>query len=167
MKYLILIVINIFSFLLLAQDRSFIAVNATGPLSTGSLALSSPAFFDKKNDCLKINSGVSLFSGSIGSGLFVMLCDTEEDIRAVQFRLYPNPASSTSTLVSSILLRGEREISITIVDAMGRVVIQSFRSADQLLAGTSISLNSLVAGNYFLRIDGQVVHQVISFIKVN
>lgn len=152
---------------LTAQASTFFTVSATGPLSSGESTSSLPIQFSGNSDCLKINSGLAVYSGARGSQSFVMACRTSNNEPIIELTLFPNPTTAYSRLISSVLLRSEQQLIITVVDSKGRVVLQLSKSADQLFAGADINFQQISAGSYFMRIDGRVIHQVIPFIKMN
>jgi hypothetical protein len=72
-----------------------------------------------------------------------------------------------STLISTVLIRNEQNLTLSLYDTRGRLMRQLTKTADQLLAGINIDVQDFSAGNYFLRIDGRFIHEVISFLKMN
>jgi hypothetical protein len=150
-----------------AQERLFYSVSATGRLSSGYSTSSLPVQFNKSNDCLQINSGMAVYTGTRGSQAFVMACRSSTNEPVIQLTLFPNPATTISKLISSALLRNEQSLTIAVIDVQGRVLFQLNRSPDQLLTGVSIDVQRLSAGSYFLKINGRSFYQVIPFIKMN
>jgi hypothetical protein len=150
-----------------AQEPQFFTVSATGSLSNGGYTSSLPIQFNATNDCLKLNSGLVVYAGLKGSQVFIISCRSVTTEPGIKLTLFPNPATAVSRLVSSLLLRSEQQLLISVLDAKGRVVLQFNKTADQLFAGTDIDVQPLAAGSYFMRVDGRVYHQVIPFIKTN
>lgn len=150
-----------------AQERIFFSVSATGRLSSGWSTSSLPIQINKSTDCIKLNSGIAVHAGSRGSQSFIVTCRTMNNEPNIQLTLFPNPVTMLAKLISSALLRTEQYLFISVLDMQGRMLFQIKKSPDQLLAGIDIDVQRLPAGSYFLRVDGQVFHQIISFIKMN
>jgi hypothetical protein len=149
------------------QPKVAARVSATGKLSGGGRAVSLPVSIDKTSDCLRLNSGLAVYLAERGTGSFVLACKTNTETPDVEIKLFPNPVYTYGRLVSMALLTQERQLSIGIFDAAGRNVMNLQRPADQLYAGMVIEMSRLGAGYYFLRIDGQKIHRVIPFVKIN
>lgn len=65
--------------------------------------------------------------------------------------IYPNPASSTLTITS-----GEKMSAVSVLDITGRVLMERKVNSDM----TTIDVNTLPSGIYFLRIDNEMVRFV-------
>jgi hypothetical protein len=70
-------------------------------------------------------------------------------------------------LQSTTLLLDNPNFQLRVFDAAGRLVMQRAITNSQLHAGYSLFLGTLASGNYFLKIEGASIYQVIPFIKVN
>lgn len=149
------------------QPKVAMRVSATGKPSSGGRVLSLPVSVSKNADCLRLNTGLAVYMAERGTGVFVLACKTNTETPDVEIKLFPNPVYTYARLVSMALLRQENHLTLTVLDAAGRIVLTLQRPADQLYAGISIELSRLGAGSYFLRIDGKEIHRVIPFIKVN
>ena len=162
------VIVSIFStFCLHAQGTAFFTMSATGRLSSGATVHSLPLQVNDSNMCLKLDNGIAVYRGKRGERSFVMSCRSNESQTVFQFRLFPNPTMTMSTLISTVLIRNEQNLTLSLYDTRGRLMRQLTKTADQLLAGINIDVQDFSAGNYFLRIDGRFIHEVISFLKMN
>lgn len=166
-KQLFLFLALLVSIHISAQERIFYTVSTTGRLSSGWSTCSLPIQFNRSNECIKLNSGIVVHAGSRGLQSFIMTCRTTNNEPIIQLTLFPNPATMLAKLISSALLRNEQYLIISVLDSQGKMFFQLKKSPDQLLAGIDIDVQHLPAGSYFLRVDGQVFHQAIPFIKMN
>lgn len=149
------------------QYKASMRVSVTGKLSSGDRTMSVPVSINENRKCLRLNTGLAVYMAERGSGAFVLGCRTSNVTPDVEIKLFPNPVYTYARLVSMALLSQESLLSITVLDAAGRVILALQRPADQLYAGITIEMNRLGAGSYFLRIDGKTIHRGIPFIKVN
>jgi hypothetical protein len=79
------------------------------------------------------------------------------------FEVFPNPASTTLTLLSNQLT--SQIINISIVDQIGRTVLEKQPNSESNFLNTTIKIESLPAGIYFIKVNTQSGAIVKKFIK--
>lgn len=149
-----------------AQSVSSITVSAIGAFADGGKATSLALSISKSTDCLQLNTGLALYSGIMGHLPFVMTCKTDAPTLPVDIKLYPNPVENYTRLVSSLPTTNSSPFQLSVIDALGRIVMVKQISATLLSAGISLYFGQLPSGNYFLKLDRENLHHVIPFIKV-
>ena len=150
-----------------AQSRIFFSVSAVDRVSNINNIGSYPTSLNKSTTCLQVQSGLLAFYGIEGTSLFNLDCATLNPSNNPEIRLFPNPVVNYTRIQSTTLLTANPTLQLWITDAAGRVVLRRSVSNAQLYAGTSLFLGMLSSGNYFLKIEGPSIQQVIQFIKVN
>lgn len=130
--------------------------------SMGGISLDSPAgssfggplVFSSEKSCLQINNGVIVFSStSRGSAFFDPSCGGAVNTIAPLFRLAPNPSLGVTRLYSISNSPESRDnITVLILDATGRPVMQHICKRAQLNSGYPIQTNHLASGMYFVKV---------------
>lgn len=165
--HIILLLLSSYPLIGLAQNPIFFSVSAVDPTTDQSKRASYTINLNKNVGCLQVQSGLYAWYGITGNKLFSADCPTGTPLARIEIKLFPNPAVNYTRLQSNILLNESPTLQLSIIDAIGRVVLRRSISNDQLYAGHSLYVGMLSAGNYFLKIEGASVKQVIQFIKVN
>ena len=165
--HIILLLLSSFPIVGLAQNPIFFSVSAVDPTTDQSKRASYTINLNKNVSCLQVQSGLYAWYGIMGNKLFSADCPTGTPLVRIEIKLFPNPVVNYTRLQSNMLLNESPTLQLSIIDATGRIVMRRSISNDQLYAGHSLYLGMLSAGNYFLKIEGASVKQVIQFIKVN
>jgi hypothetical protein len=89
---------------------------------------------------------------------------TEEDA-ALSVTLFPNPASDVVNIraLNSVFQSGE--VSMSVYDALGRLVMTHEVNANQLQGDVRLNVSALSKGSYVIRINGEQSSLVRKFIK--
>ena len=153
MKQLVLLSVLFFCMALkgFSQSGSFYGVSVVGSFSQGMRASSLVQSFNKRTECLQLNTGLFLYYAIKGSSKFELTCQTNSSDTPIDIRLFPNPVRNYVRLEGSGPLDIDQNLSLSLFDA----------------AGTSFFWGWLQSGNYYLRVDGEELHRVIPFIKLN
>lgn len=149
-----------------AQSIPFSRVGVIGQFTTGGYASSLATSFNNSVDCIKLNTGVTLFNGLFGQNEFFAACKSTISNEAWEFSLFPNPVVNYTRLVASSVPNSIHTISIVVVDALGRTILKAKLDPRVLRAGYVINASGLLSGNYFLRVHGDGLSRVIPFVKV-
>jgi hypothetical protein len=150
----------------IAQSMSFSRVGSIGKFSNGVYAASLATSFNNSVNCIKLNTGVTLFGGLLGRNEFFSACTSVISNDKLEFKLFPNPVVSYGRLVGSGFSSSLQTISVDVVDASGRLMMKFQLDTRILRTGHAINMSNLFSGNYFLRVHGGDLHHVIPFIKV-
>jgi hypothetical protein len=150
----------------IAQSISFSRVGSIGQLPNGVYAASLATSFNNNVDCIKLNTGVTLFNGLLGRNEFLAACKSVIPNEELQFKLFPNPVVNNARLVASGIPSSAQTISVGVVDASGRLMMKLQLDAQILRTGYAINMSNLFSGNYFLRIHVGDLNHVIPFVKV-
>lgn len=93
------------------------------------------------------------------NGLFVLKADATisvEEMGVETFNVYPNPLNSDNLSVS-LLNHDEREVTVTITDALGVEVYRSQQAVEEGLNNLSVQMpEGAKAGIYFVTITGRI-----------
>lgn len=149
------------------QSRLFFNVSAVDRTTDNTKIVSYATSIYKNTACLQVITGLSTFYGIVGNKLFVLDCSNGPVNSKPEIKLFPNPAMNYTRLQSTTLLLDNPNFQLRVFDAAGRLVMQHAITNSQLHAGYSLFLGTLASGNYFLKIEGASIYQVIPFIKVN
>jgi hypothetical protein len=122
---------------------------------------------EKNIACLQVVSGLYAYYGIAGNKLFALDCPTGPVIERPDIKLFPNPATNYIRLQSNQLLTDYLSLTVKIIDATGRTILQQSISNTRLYGGHSLYVGTLASGNYFLTIESNSLKQIIPFIKVN
>lgn len=149
-----------------AQSISFSRVGSIGQLSLGGYASSLATSFNNSVDCIKLNTGVTLFNGLFGQNEFFSSCKPVVSVESLEFNLFPNPVINYTRLVASGIPSSLTTMSLVVVDALGRTILRTKLDSRVLRAGYVINASGFLSGNYFLRVYGDGLSRVIPFVKV-
>lgn len=149
-----------------SQSMSFSRIGSLGALAGTNYTASLAASFNNASECIKLNTGVALFAGTMGKKEFVAICKPLLVEEKIEFTLFPNPVENYTRLVATGLPVSLDQIQVIIVDAAGRTVLSEKIACSRLRTGYSFYLNRLSAGNYFLRIYANGLTRIIPFVKV-
>jgi hypothetical protein len=150
-----------------SQSGSFYGVSVVGSFSQGMRASSLVQSFNKRTECLQLNTGLFLYYAIKGSSKFDLACQSSPSVTPIDIQLFPNPVRNYVRLEGSGLLDIDQSISLSLFDAAGKRLWGQVIPVSQLIAGTSFFWGWLQSGNYYLRVDGEELHRVIPFIKLN
>jgi hypothetical protein len=150
-----------------SQSGSFYGISVVGSFSQGMRASSLVQSFNKRTECLQLNTGLFLYYAIKGSSKFDLTCQSSPSVTPIDIQLFPNPVRNYVRLEGSGLLDIGQSISLSLFDAAGKRLWGQVIPVSQLIAGTSFFWGWLQSGNYYLRVDGEELHRVIPFIKLN
>ena len=167
MKFILYMLFILSSFFISnAQSISFSRVGSIGQLSSGGYASSLATSFNNSVDCIKLNTGVTLFSGLFGQNEFFTACKPVVSFESVEFNLFPNPVVNYTRLVASSMPSSLTSFSLVVFDALGRTILKTKLDSHVLRTGYVINASGFLSGNYFLRVYGNGLSRVIPFVKV-
>lgn len=150
-----------------AQSVSFFRVGSLGTFPGGGYVASLATSFNSTEACIKLNTGVSLFGGSLGQYEFVVACKPQSLEEVLEFTLFPNPVVNYTRLVAKGISASVSKVNLIIIDAVGRVVWKELFQATLLRTGFVLRLSALSAGNYFLQVNAGGFTKIIPFVKVH
>lgn len=151
----------------LTQSGSFYGVSVVGSFSQGMRASSLVQSFNKRTECLQLNTGLYLYYGIKGNARFELTCQTGPIVIPNDIRLYPNPVRNYVRIEGSGFPDNDQNLSLSLYDAAGKRLWMQVIATSQLIGGASFFWGWLQSGNYYLRVDGEELHRVIPFIKLN
>lgn len=167
-NFILIIQLFLINQCLLAQPELIHTIGSIGSLSGGSEAKSIPQSFNFYNGCFQLQTGLSVLNGVIGNAAFNLDCKPSANPTITTIRLYPNPMANYVRLEGTGFDSGVEEIiTLSIVDAIGRLHFNQKISAIPLQRGISYNWGWLSAGNYFLRVESDKRKIIIPFIKIN
>ena len=167
MKTLFLLLLIYFPVSTFCQASSSFCIGAIGMLSSGNQAQSLAQSFNSKSACIQLNTGMQVYESVIGRLQFTLDCNTNTTSLPFLIRLYPNPVINYVRVDGEGTSGNDENITISIIDATGRLLYKTISNAPALRTGLSYYWGWLKAGNYFLKVDGTSTHQIIPFIKMN
>jgi hypothetical protein len=150
-----------------SQSGSFYGVSVVGSFSQGMRASSLVQSFNKRTECLQLNTGLYLYYGVKGNSIFELTCQAGSIVNPIDIRLFPNPVRNYVRLEGSGFSDNDQNFNLSLYDAAGKRLWIQVIAANQLLVGVSFFWGWLQSGNYYLRVDGEDLHRVIPFIKLN
>jgi Secretion system C-terminal sorting domain len=106
-------------------------------------------------------SGAS-FSDPFFSGLVVLGTNSLSKISSTQFNLYPNPASTSISLLFNAIT--ENDIVYTITDMTGKIVAKNTIQPYVGINNKEISLSNFDNGLYTITLNGKTANQVVKFV---
>ena len=166
-KYILVLLYCLLSKCMIAQSGLIYTIGSIGSLSNGSEATCLSQSFNFSNGCVQFQTGISILSGVIGNAIFNLDCKTTSNQHVISIRLYPNPMANYARLEGTGFDSEEEIITLSILDAIGRLHFNQKIVASALQAGISYNWGWLSAGNYFLRVESEKRKNVIPFIKIN
>lgn len=132
--------------------------------STNQTTFTGPVIMKDVNTCLQVLNGLQKMIYT-PTGRYA---DCPDKIQSgfSRLALWPNPASTTVRIRSSMVDDPEANVIISVIDASGQVVQQITTNLGQLRSGIDIPLLNHSSGMYMLRIASQHETQNIPFIKL-
>ena len=103
-----------------SQSGSFYGVSVVGSFSQGMRASSLVQSFNKRTECLQLNTGLFLYYAIKGSSKFELTCQTNSSDTPIDIRLFPNPVRNYVRLEGSGLLDIDQNLSLSLFDAAGK-----------------------------------------------
>jgi hypothetical protein len=152
---------------LAAQQRALVMLSALEAPSSSIALLSQPFFLAYSNDCLKVNSGVTIWTAAIASGLYTYPCILPISKLDLTLHLFPNPTSGRLTIRSSLYLGLDQYARLLIYNQIGQLVYTKHIQLIELQRGLSIDMHSFPAGTYFITVNGNTVRGVGQVVKIN
>lgn len=166
-RFVFILVVSCFFNVCIAQSLSFSRVGSIGGFSDRGYVASLAICFNKATECVKLNTGVSLFGAALGQREFFISCKTFSAEEPLDFNLFPNPVVSYARVVATGITVSLSQVSLSIVDASGRVLWREKVDAGSLRTGYVLKVGHFLAGNYFLRVDANGYNKAIPFVKVH
>ncbi len=152
---------------LAAQQRALFMLSALEAPNSSIALLSQPCFFTFSNDCLKVNSGVSIWTAAIASGLYTYPCILPKSKLDITLHLFPNPTSDRLIIRSSLYVGLDQYAQLLIYNQIGQLVYTKHIQLIELQRGLSIDMHSSPAGTYFITVHGNTARGVGRVVKIN
>jgi hypothetical protein len=167
MKKVILTGVHLFILILangqITGSYSFGSVQVPG---NNSSSFSGPLSFVRKNECLTLQNGVSLFMVTDPKGgIFKMNCRAGITDESKSVNIYPNPADTYTIIQSSQFEPGADRFDVYMMDVRGKIVFHESIKAALLRSGLKISTGKLAGGLYLLKISNNNTTQSFKIIK--
>jgi hypothetical protein len=167
MRTSILILAVYFPLSLLSQNTHSFCVGAIGMLSSGNPAQSLAQSFTSKASCLQVQTGIQVHQGILGRLPFAIDCNTAVTITPFSIRLFPNPVINYVRIDGAGAIGSNENCLLAIIDATGRLLFKESTTIPALRSGISYFWGWLKSGSYFLKVDGETIHQIVPFVKIN
>ena len=148
-----------------AQKAAFIMSsmgNLSGTNNTG-LAMN----FKSDVNCIDVQNGIAVLSGTRGSGEFSMSCEVKMNYNTLGIKMYPNPVQNYTKVkfVNSPPLTEVFNLSIWSTD--GVLITTKKETGYNIFQGMTIDLTNIHAGTYVLKIESTSFVDAIKFVKAN
>ena len=132
----------------------------------GTTNNASAIMFKSNNNCIDVQSGLTLFNRSNGVGEFNINCSIAQQFNVLGMKLFPNPVTTDAKLRLTNSPSVNQDFKLTVWDNQGNLILQTKESSTQLYQGSTISLQHLIAGSYILMIESSLYLEAVKFIKV-
>ena len=166
-RFVFILVVSCIFNACIAQSLSFSRVGSIGGFFDGGYVASLAISFNKATECVKLNTGVSLFGTALGQREFIVSCKPNAADVLLDFKLFPNPVVTYARLVATGISASFNQVNLSIIDASGRVLWREKVDVSSLRTGFVLKIGHFSAGNYFLRVDANGFNKVIPFVKVH
>ena len=132
----------------------------------GTTHNASAIMFKSNTNCIDVQSGLTIFNRSNGSGEFDINCIVAQQFNILGMKLFPNPVTTNAKLRLTNSPSLNQDFKLTVWDNQGNLILQTKETSVQLFQGSTISLQHLIAGSYVLMIESSLYMEAIKFIKV-
>ena len=148
-----------------AQAAAFVMSSVGAMANTAST--SSAINFKSTANCIDVQTGVAVLSGTRANGQFAINCEVTMQFNALGIKLFPNPVSS-STKVKFVNTPPLTEtFNLSIWTAEGMLITTRKETGYNLFQGMTLDLSGLNSGTYVLKIESTQFVDAIKFIKAN
>ena len=156
-----------FRTLLLYGQRQFV-FQWTNLCSANSqlVATHSYNFLAFSNECIRIENGLGIWKEFPSQGTFTYPCVQTREQLKLQLHLYPNPVTTIATIRASIYSDLERVVTLSIMDEVGRLLVQKKYTLYNLQQGVSVPVDYFMSGIYFLTVTGDAISGFKKFVKI-
>jgi hypothetical protein len=149
----------------IAQAAAFVMSSVGAMANTAST--SSAINFKSTANCIDVQTGVAVLSGTRANGQFAINCEVTMQFNALGIKLFPNPVSS-STKVKFVNTPPLTEtFNLSIWTAEGMLITTRKETGYNLFQGMTLDLSGLNSGTYVLKIESTQFVDAIKFIKAN
>lgn len=166
-RFIFILVVSCIFKTCFAQPISFSRVGSIGSFSDGGYVACLAVSFNTASECVKLNTGVSLFGATLGQREFIVSCKTNAANEPFDFALFPNPVVTYARLVARGNSSMFNRVNLSIVDASGRILWREKVDVNSLRTGLVLNIGHFSAGNYFLRLEVSAFVKVLPFVKVH
>jgi hypothetical protein len=114
--------------------------------------------------CYIVSNGLSKFM-PISNGQFFTSCEVNLDYIKLSIKIFPNPASSYTTVKFLSQLQTDEKFRLEIFTSTGYIVEGLDITQKQFLSGYHLNLNNLSPGVYYIQISSNTVLQSYKILK--
>ena len=132
----------------------------------GTTNNASAIMFKSNNNCIDVQTGLTLFNRSNGSGEFDINCIVAQQFNMLGMKLFPNPVVSNAKLKLNNLPGSSQDFTVSVWDNQGKLISNTKENSLQLFQGLTLNFDFLIAGSYILKVESPVYLEAIKFIKV-
>lgn len=148
-----------------AQGGAFVmsTVGALPGTASNGLAIQ----FNSIANCIDVQSGIAVLSGSRGNGQFAINCEVVMKFNSLGIKMFPNPVSNLTKVKLNNTPPLTEIFNLSIWTTEGILFKTVKESGYNLFQGLNIDLSNLIAGTYVLKIESSNYVDAIKFIKAN
>jgi hypothetical protein len=132
----------------------------------GTTNNASAIMFKSNTNCIDVQSGLTIFNRSNGSGEFDINCIVAQQFNMLGMKLFPNPVVSNAKLKLNNLPGSSQDFTVSVWDNQGKLISNTKETSLQLFQGLTLNFDFLIAGSYILKVESPVYLEAIKFIKV-
>jgi hypothetical protein len=147
----------------LSPAFSMSSVGMIGNTNSNATAIS----FKSIANCLDVQSGIAVLSGTRANGEFVTNCDVSVKFNTLGIMLFPNPVLGATKVKFKNIPPLTENFNLSIWTMEGAVVYTSKASGYNIFQGVIINMGQLIAGSYIMKIESATYADAIKFIKAN
>ena len=127
-----------------------------GGLQKSQPVFSYPILFSDNQKCLNLNNGLSKYLRSSGDA-FSFSCTIDNDLRSLEFKVFPNPSNGTSitVMLTEKIFGVQDKLIIKVIGYNGVSYISYNAQLEQLVNGKNLSLPYLPSGVYIVNITSE------------
>ena len=142
---------------------NFITKSA-GAININTTTYSNPLLLSSSK-CYTVSNGLVKFM-PVSVGQFFTTCDVNLDYIRLNITVFPNPASSYTTIKFINQLQLEDKFRVQVYSSGGDLLKGFDVSQKELMSGYRLALNNLNAGLYYIQISSNTVLQSYKILKV-
>ena len=148
-----------------AQTAAFVmsSVGAMANTASSSTAIN----FKSTANCIDVQSGVAVLSGTRANGQFAINCEVTMQFNTLGIKLFPNPVTSNTKVKFVNTPPLTETFNLSIWTAEGTLITTRKETGYNLFQGMTLDLGGLNSGTYVLKIESTQFVDAIKFIKAN
>jgi hypothetical protein len=139
------------------------SVGMIGNTNSNATAIS----FTSVANCLDVQTGIAVLSGTRANGQFVTNCDVKVKFNTLGIKLFPNPVIGSTKVKFMNTPPLTENFNVSVWTMEGGVILSRKESGYNIFQGVIVDMGMLIAGSYILKIESANYADAIKFIKAN